>query len=291
MVSIGELYTNVKAILENAGIDTYRFDAQCIMEQAFGTRLPSILTNSTAAAPENVMNQVREMVEKRAQGYPLQYILGEWEFYGYTFRVGEGVLIPRPDTETLVEQVLDICRENQLKAPRIADLCSGSGCIAVTLKKELPDAEIYAVELSEKALPYLRENARLNEVHINIIGGDVLSGQTAAGLCGLDIIVSNPPYLTGKDMTMLQTEVSHEPQMALMGGGDGLDFYRTITPLWRNSLRDGGFIAYEFGLNQDEAVSSILKENGFDNIQLRQDTAGIIRTAAGRKITEEMHNG
>lgn len=288
MVSIGELFTNVKAILKNAGIDTYRFDAQCIMEQAFGTRMPGILTNSTAASPAEIMKQVRAMVEKRAEGYPLQYILGEWEFYGYPFKVGEGVLIPRPDTETLVEQVMEICRDNNLKSPKIADLCSGSGCIAITLKKELPDAQLFAVELSEKALPYLRENAELNSTDINIISGDVLDVNTARLLENLDIIVSNPPYLTENDMNSLQTEVSHEPEMALFGGEDGLDFYRKITALWKYSLKNSGFFVYELGAGQHEAVGQILNNNGFDNIRFSRDTSGIFRTAAGRKITEEL---
>lgn len=291
MVSIGELFTNIKAILKNAGIDTFRFEAQCIMEQAFSTRMPGILTNSAAAVPDGAMKKIRMMVEKRTQGYPLQYILGEWEFYGYPFRVGEGVLIPRSDTETLVEQVIEICRRKGLESPEIADLCSGSGCIAVTLKKEIPGAKVYAVELSEKALPYLRENAALNDVNIDIIEGDVLSRETARQLNGLDIIVSNPPYLTQEDMASLQTEVSHEPEMALAGGGDGLDFYRKITPLWRGSLRDGGVLAFEFGINQHDAVSRILSENGFENITLSRDTAGIIRTAAAEKTTEEKQYG
>ncbi len=283
-ITIGELFTNIKALLKNAGTESYRFDAQCIMEQAFGTRMPGILTNSASAVPEDILRSVRSMVEMRTKGYPLQYILGEWEFYGYPFKVGEGVLIPRPDTETLVEQIISICREKKLEAPRIADLCSGSGCIAVTLKKEIPKAQVFAVELSDKALPFLRENAELNGVHINIIKGDVLSSETVRQLSELDIIVSNPPYLTQEDMASLQTEVTHEPEMALAGGFDGLDFYRKITPLWRDSLRDGGVLAFEFGMGQHDAVASILSENGFENITLSHDTAGIIRTAAAQKI-------
>lgn len=279
MVTIGELFTNVKAILKNAEIDTYRFDAQCIMEEAFGTRMPGILTNSAAKAPSEIMEKVRMMTDKRAAGYPLQYILGQWEFYGYPFMVGEGVLIPRPDTETLVERIIEICRRNSIKSPKIADLCSGSGCIAITLKKELPDAEVWAVELSDKAMPYIGENAKLNNTDIHIIQGDVLDENIAHKLTDLDIIVSNPPYLTQDEMNELQTEVAHEPSLALFGGDDGLDFYRKITDLWKHSLKTGGFIAYEFGFGQHDDVKRILLENGFKNIILSQDTAGIIRTA------------
>lgn len=284
MVSIGELFTNVKAILKNAGIDTYRFDAQCIMEEAFGTRMPGILTNSSASAPVDTVNKVRRMTEKRSAGYPLQYIIGQWEFFGYPFVVDEGVLIPRPDTETLVERVIEICRRNSMKSPIIADLCSGSGCIAITLKRELPDADIYAVELSDSALPYLKENTKLNNTDIHIVQGDVLDENTVYKLPEPDIIVSNPPYLTQDEMDTLQTEVAHEPSLALFGGNDGLDFYRKITALWRNHLKKGGFIAYEFGMGQHGAVEGILRENGFDNIILSPDTAGIIRTAEAQKL-------
>lgn len=284
MVSIGELFTNVKAALRNAGIDTYRFDAQCIMEETFGTRMPGIITNSAAKAPEDITEKVRLMTDKRAAGYPLQYILGQWEFYGYPFIIGEGVLIPRPDTETLVERVIGICRREDMKSPKIADLCSGSGCIAITLKKELPEAEIYAVELSDKALPYIRENAKLNEADIRIIQGNVLDEATVSQLTDLDIIVSNPPYLTQEEMNELQTEVAHEPSLALFGGEDGLNFYRKITALWKNSLKTGGFIAYEYGFGQHDAVSEILHKNGFENITLSPDTAGIMRTAEAQKL-------
>lgn len=280
MVTIGELYTNVKAILKNADIDTYRFDAQCIMEQGFGTRLPGILTNFSAEAPSDKLEAVRKMTEKRAGGYPLQYILGQWEFYGYPFKVGEGVLIPRPDTETLVEKVLEFCKENNLSAPKIADLCSGSGCIAITLKKELPCAEVYAVELSDKAMPYLRENAELNNTEINIIKGDVLSDETAELLAELDVIVSNPPYLTREEMKELQTEVTYEPETALYGGEKGLIFYEKLPVIWKKSLKPCGLMAFEIGMGQQNDVAELLQNENYSNIEYKKDTADIIRVVS-----------
>ena len=211
MVSRSALFAEISSILRDSGIDTFRFDAQCIMEDSFGRQLPMILMNPDKEVPADTERQIREMTRLRTEGKPLQYILGQWEFYGYPFRVGEGVLIPRPDTETLIEQVLDICRENNLKSPEIVDLCSGSGCIAITLKKELPDARVTAVELSDNALEYTRLNRELNNADIRIIQGDVLSEETARSFENLDIIVSNPPYLTGEEMNDLQTEVAHEP--------------------------------------------------------------------------------
>lgn len=282
MVNRWELYSCLKNILGDSEADSPEFSARCIMEQAFGSSFSMIMLDRNKPVPEAEEQACLSMARKRAGGYPLQYILGEWEFFGYRFKVGEGVLIPRPDTETLVEQVIEICRSNKLESPKIADLCSGSGCIAVTLKKEIPQAQVYAVELSDKALPYIRMNSELNHADIHIVQADVLLEKTAEESGNLDIIVSNPPYLTGQDMKCLQTEVAFEPEMALFGGEDGLDFYRKITAVWRNSLNSGGYIAFEFGINQHEAVSEILQQYGFKNIQLSRDTSGIIRTVTAQ---------
>lgn len=282
MVNRWELYSCLKSILGDSEADSPEFSARCIMEQAFGSSFPMIMLDRNKPVPEAEEQACLSMARKRAGGYPLQYILGEWEFFGYRFKVGEGALIPRPDTETLVEQVIEICRSNKLESPKIADLCSGSGCIAVTLKKEIPQAQVYAVELSDKALPYIRVNSELNHADIHIVQADVLLEKTAEESGNLDIIVSNPPYLTGQDMKCLQTEVAFEPEMALFGGEDGLDFYRKITAVWRNSLNSGGYIAFEFGMDQHEAVRGILQQYGFKNIQLSRDTSGIIRTVTAQ---------
>lgn len=282
MVIPRELYAGIKAVMSRSDADSPDFAAKCIMEQVFGKSFPMILGDRDAALDPEKVRLCFDMAEKRAKSCPLQYILGEWEFFGYPFIVGEGVLIPRQDTETLVEQVIKICGDNNISMPKIADLCSGSGCIAVSLKKELPQAQVTAVELSHGAIPYIRKNAALNNADINIVQADVLQEKTAKELGKFDIIVSNPPYLTSEDMRSLQKEVSYEPEMALFGGNDGLDFYRNITALWKDSLVPKGFIAFEFGMDQHEAVSGILQRRGFKNIQLSRDTAGIIRTAAAQ---------
>ncbi|MBQ9894486.1 MAG: peptide chain release factor N(5)-glutamine methyltransferase [Ruminococcus sp.] len=284
MVNRSQLFSECRTALENSGIDTAHFDTLCIFQDMLADKNP--LFKPQEAVPDDAEKRIRELIKKRSEGYPLQYLLGEWEFYGYPIKVGEGVLIPRPDTETLVDQVLEICRKNGMTSPKIADLCSGSGCIAIALKKQLPSAEVYSVELSDKALGYLRENIKLNNADITVIEGDVLKKETQKQLSRLDIIVSNPPYLTGEEMRELQTEVSHEPGLALYGGNDGLGFYRAITELWRRSLKLGGYIAYEFGEDQHDAVKKILTANSFDNIQFCRDGGGIIRTAAAQKIAD-----
>jgi len=285
VVSRSVLFEECIKALENSGNPDARFDALCIFQDMLNETHPLFLPSEPVE--ESAENKIRKLTEKRCSGYPLQYLLGQWEFFGFPVNVGEGVLIPRPDTETLVEQIIDICKKNHLESPEIADLCSGSGCIAIALKKHIPGAKVYAVELSDEALVYLRQNVSVNNTDIEIIQGDVLDENFSRRFSGLDIIVSNPPYLTGEEMQSLQTEVSYEPEKALYGGTDGLDFYRRMTALWKNSLKTGGWLAYEFGMGQHDAVKEILENNSFTDIELRIDGGGIIRTAAGRKHQEE----
>lgn len=273
--------------MKGCGTEDAEYDTMCIFQDILGEKNP--LFRPLDAVSERDEQIIRIMTKRRCSGEPLQYILGQWEFYGYPFKVGKGVLIPRPDTETLIDQVLEICRNDGIEAPRIADLCSGSGCIAVTLKKQLPKAEVYAVELSDVAFDYLKQNAELNSADIHMIQADVLCKDTAASLADMDIIVSNPPYLTQEDMDTLQTEVTYEPSSALFGGMDGLDFYRSMTPLWRSALKKNGWLCYEFGMGQHDEIKDILADNGFKNIILRRDLGGVIRTAAAQ--VQEENNG
>lgn len=279
-----KLFSECVHTLERCGNDSAMFDAKCIFEDILGEH--DIFLRFDEPVPDDAADRIRELISRRAEGNPLQYLLGQWEFYGFPFKVGEGVLIPRPDTETLVDQIIEICRRRKLRSPVIADLCSGSGCIAVALKKMLPDSTVFAVELSKKAAQFLRENASLNDAQINIVMGDVLSPETAEKFSGLDIIVCNPPYLTDEDMTKLQKEVAFEPETALHGGSDGLDFYRVITAVWKNTLAAEGILAYEFGIGQHDDVEKILALNGFENITFARDAGGIIRTAAATRSEE-----
>lgn len=283
MVSRSELYKESVEILERNEISDSGFDAMCIFQDVLGERNPMFLPLEEVSAEHE--EKIRGMIKRRSEGEPLQYILGEWDFWSGTFKVGEGVLIPRPDTETLVEDVLKICRRKNLRSPKIADLCSGSGCIAITLKKEIPNAEVFAVELSESALDYLKRNAELNAADIKIISADVLDERTSEKFRELDVIVANPPYLTADEMNDLQPEVRREPYMALFGGDDGLDFYRKLASTWKASLKKGGSFCCEFGMGQHEDVKKILHENNFTNIEFSKDAGGIIRTAAAE--TEE----
>ena len=282
MVSRSSLFDECRKDLEKSGNPDARFDVLCIFQDMLGDAHP--LFRPSEPVDISTERRIRDLVGKRLSGYPLQYLLGQWEFFGCPVKVGEGVLIPRPDTETLVEQILDICGRYCLASPVIADLCSGSGCIAIALKKHIPGAKVFAAELSDDALVYLKQNAAINNTDIEIIQGDVLDEEFCRNFRDIDIIVSNPPYLTAEEMKSLQTEVSYEPETALYGGTDGLDFYRRMTAVWKNSLRQGGWLAYEFGMGQHDALKKLLENNSFTDIELRTDGGGIIRTAAGRKL-------
>ena len=275
-----ELYFHAKKIFECNNIESASFEAMCILEHVFGKKL-SVLLLEKPTASEEQKNTVNNLAYRRICGYPLQYLLGKWEFFGLPFYVGEGVLIPRQDTETLVETVLKIkLPEN----PKILDLCSGSGCIGVSLALNIKNADVTAVEISDKAAEYIKKNAELNNTDLNIVKDDVMSEKTAAIFSGIDAIVCNPPYLTAEDMKSLQKEVTFEPETALFGGKDGLDFYRSITKIWKDCLKSGGILAYEIVMGQEDAVMKILEENNFINIEMTEDLSGIIRVVRGEKI-------
>lgn len=281
MVKISELLKKSCEILENAGIDSAKFDSKCILEDVLHMDSFSITANGFKEVSVQDCHKVMSMTKKRSEGFPLQYILGEWEFYGLPFKVGEGVLIPRPDTETLVDVVLNYCKgKSNLK---IIDLCSGSGCIAVSLEKNTVGSEVYAVELSDIAFEYLKSNIALNNSSVKAVKANVLSEDTAKLFSNADVIVSNPPYLTGMDMKQLQKEVSFEPEMALYGCDDGLEFYRKIPEIWGKVLKKDGLVAFEIGMGQEDDVSSFLSRNNIYNISTANDLAGIKRVVYGLK--------
>lgn len=272
------VYKRTKETLDKAGIESSQFEAKELIRYFLNISEVEIYSDVQKKFEQRDIEQLEYALEKRAGGYPLQYIIGEWEFYGYRFKVGEGVLIPRADTETLIEAVKSL----ELKSPVITDLCSGSGCIAVTLEKEISGSEVYAIEYSDKAFSYLKKNIEINNSKVHAVLGDIFDEKVILEMPLSDIIVSNPPYLTEKDMNNLQKEVHFEPEMALRGGSDGLDFYKKIVSLWKKKLKNNGYIVFEIGINQEEAVSKIFKENGFSDIKYVKDLSGIIRVVLAK---------
>ncbi len=219
---------------------------------------------------------VDAVIEKRKEGIPLQYIIGRWWFFGLEFLVGKGVLIPRQDTEILVETALSLAEgRGEVK---IADLCSGSGCIAVSLAKNLPEAQVTAVEKYDDALGFLKRNIVLNEAkNVTAVQADVCDSPFGE----YDIIVSNPPYIPVADREILSKEVLTEPEEALFGGEDGLYFYRVITKNWKTALKNGGRLAFEVGIKEAALVAEILKQEGFTGIGFAKDLLGIERVVFG----------
>ena len=254
------------SLLEQADPGSAAFEVNQILHWAMGDKAAVLFPEEETDGGE--AQKAIDAAVRRAKGEPLQYIFGEWEFYGLPFKVGEGVLIPRPETEILVETVLkEIGSKKENSGCKVIDLCSGSGCIPIALWKR-SGAECCGVELSDKALEYFGMNIELNGAAgaVKAIKGDVLAPsaellERLPDKC--DVITANPPYLTAEEMEDLQIEVRHEPDIALFGGVDGLDFYRSIFGIWKERLKKDGLFAVETGDSQAGTVMDIMENEGF----------------------------
>lgn len=256
-------------------------DAELLALHVLGyTKLERIL-NANIQVESQHIKRYNEYIKKRCEGIPLQYIIGEQEFMGLLFYVDPNVLIPRQDTETLVEVLLERSKTTPFK--HIIEIGVGSGCISISLAKFLEDVEIVGIDISHKALEIATRNAKANGVdqHIQWIHGDLLTNHQGAEK--YDLIVSNPPYISTKEYNALQLDVkAHEPMLALEAGSDGLEFYRKITIQSKEHLAPGGMLAYEIGYNQGKAVADLLKENRFTQIEIIKDLAHKDRIVLGR---------
>ena len=217
-------------------------------------------------------------VKRRAAGEPLQYIFGKWEFMGLEFFTGRGVLIPRPETELLCELALEYIKGKNKEDISVLELCSGTGCIPVSVSV-LGGVKCFAAELYDDAYRYLEKNIELHSADVEAVKGDALDIGLFAGR-EFDVILSNPPYLTAREMRELPPEVRHEPKTALFGGEDGLYFYRKMIPLWCKRLKAGGLFAVEHGEAQGEAVREIMLSCGLSPVTLK-DLSGFDRVTRG----------
>ncbi len=268
--------------MEQADSETAAFEVNQILQWALGNKY-------LVLAPEDEIDKADsdkaiEAAMRRVRGEPLQYIFGEWEFYGLPFKVGRGVLIPRPETELLVEEALKLLGKND----KVLDLCSGSGCVPIAIAKK-KDCGCFGVEISDEAMEYFRLNIELNEVKgiVKALSGDALEPgeELLKELPGeFNVITANPPYLTAEEMETLQKEVRQEPDIALFGGKDGLDFYKVIFGVWKDRLSEDGRFLVEVGDRQAEAVAEIMENEGF-RCETASDYGGIKRVVAGRKIS------
>lgn len=245
-----------------------------------------IYTHGGEEVSSEIVDKFFSLVEKRREGYPVNYILKEKEFMGLKFYVEEGVLIPRPDTEILVEYILNAIEEKFGDAPlNIVDIGAGSGCISLSLAWYIKNAFVYSIDIDDKALQVTGKNIeRLGlSSRVKLLKGDLFEGIKSLQLEGkIDIIVSNPPYIPPKVIETLQPEVKdYEPRRALDGGEDGLDYYRRITPDSKVYLKNNGIVAFEIGFDQGEDVKNIFLREGFNKVDILKDLQGLDRVVVG----------
>lgn len=271
-----EAYRAAVQTLTAAGIEDAAYDAAQLLEMATGMALPAF--GGADLLSETDAQHFASLVQKRAAHYPLQYLAGAWGFYTITLKIGEGVLIPRADTETVVEQALQLLCTPK---PVVYDLCAGSGAIGCAIRHERPDADVTCVELSTAALTYLRENAKTYGV--TTIAADVCGFERTLAANSADLIVSNPPYVTAQEYKTLAPELYFEPEMALVAPQDGLAFYAYIAAHYRFALKPGGILCVEIGSGQKNAVQEILNRNGYTEIGAVCDLAGLDRCVFGTK--------
>ena len=273
MVTYGELYMETRHILlsmeepEAAGPM-----ARDLVSTLAGITQEEFLARKNEPVEEQLCLRVDDALTRLRAGEPLPYVLGEWTFYGLPLYVSPDVLIPRDDTcavaEMAIHKALFLDQD-----PRILDLCCGSGCIGLALASRLKDARVTLADLSKEALAVARKNIQRNHMGGRVSCVQVNAMEAPPAFLGkFDMIVSNPPYVTAAEMEELPRSVKdYEPHMALYGGRDGLDFYRAITERYKHILKPGGFLCYEFGMGQGDAVCAILEENGFQVLERTRD--------------------
>lgn len=280
-IRLKQARTDIANKLRQHNIASADFEADYIISHVCGIDMVHLVIDGRRILTSAEIDKIASIVKMRMTGKPLQYLIGEWEFYSMPFLVGEGVLIPRPDTEVLVDRAIQVLNANGGK-PIVADLCSGSGCIAIAIKKNVPHARVIAVENSPKAMEYLIKNKVRSNVDIQAVLADVCDRTTLGQMPALDMIVANPPYLDKHDIDNLQKEVTHEPHEALYAGEDGLKFYRQITSIWTPQIKSGGTIMFEIGKGQHDDVAQIMLENSISDIKFEKDINGIIRSVYGK---------
>ena len=268
MKTYNELYINARNTLKRSGIEAYALEARILVASAAGKTVQQLLRDLSLYTTQPVEDKVNGYVERRLSGEPVAYISGDWEFYGLPMKVTKDVLIPRPDTELLVDLAKQALTGWKMDA-RVLDLCCGSGCITCAIGHELPATKLVAVDLSASALEVCRANVNLNRLTTRVIcmQADATSSPPL-GIGSFDLIVSNPPYI--------------ESGWALDGGKDGLRFYKGIIKYWKTLLRPEGLLIFEVGEGQAETVADMLMAAGFAATSIHQDARGADRAVVGR---------
>ena len=296
MQTFHELLTQGTQLLMNAGIEEARLDAWLLLEYTADISRAWYYAHPEAEVNEEIVSEYLSLCQKRAEHIPLQHLTHQACFMGYDFYVDERVLVPRQDTEVLAEEALHQLRN--MRNPRILDMCTGSGCLLLSLLMEIPDAIGVGVDISEAALAVAERNRKNLELEKRavLVQSDTFSGdyfQKNSGNISLeyDMLISNPPYIPTEDIGKLMEEVRfHDPVLALDGREDGLYFYRRITEQAGKYLKPGGWLMYEIGCEQGADVSAIMQGEGFTEVAVKKDLAGLDRVVIGKKqMQEEQH--
>lgn len=280
-MNYGEALKSGAEYLRSREIADAEYDAWYLMEFAGHISRAEYLLRRMEKMPKEVYIRYEELLRERGKRIPLQHLTGEQEFMGLSFAVNERVLIPRQDTELLVEEALKRLRPGA----RVLDLCTGSGCIAISLKKIRPDLDVTASDLSGQALEIARENAKRLRADVDFVQSDLLEELSGA----FDMILSNPPYIPTKTIDTLMEEVRfHDPKMALDGGADGLFFYRRIIAESKSHLTRGGWLIFEIGHDQGETVSHMMMEGSYTGVRVIKDLSGLDRVVVGTWHEEDL---
>lgn len=261
--------------LTDAGVPDAALDAWYLLQMVCKIERSYYYVHGEEDITQDAQKEYEIAVQKRAEHIPLQYIIGEQEFMGLRFKVNSNVLIPRQDTETLVEQVLKIVKPGM----KVLDLCTGSGCVLISVLKNAPELTGMGSDISKTALLVAKENAKLHEVDAEWVRSDLFDNITET----FDVIMTNPPYIPPGEILSLMPEVrDFEPENALDGGADGLDFYRKITGQVKDYLNPGGYVYMEIGYDQGEAVSELMRNAGFTEVEVIKDLARNDRVVKGK---------
>ena len=285
-ITYNNLYLDIRQQLRKAGIEAATLEARELVCFGTGKSRQELTRDGGLYASPELESRVRDLVERHLAGEPVAYLIGEWEFYGLPLDISPDVLIPRPDTEVLAEQALDYVKG--LGECRVLDLCAGSGCIGLALASQAPKSRVVLGEYSDAALKICRQNIRRNSLTARVVPMQTDARQKPEKSLGeFQCIVSNPPYIPHNDIDGLDASVrDYEPHLALDGGEDGLDFYHSISELWKDCLVPGGRLYFEVGIGQADSVLRIMRSQGFGDIQVVKDTRDIPRVVFGTLCTE-----
>ena len=269
--------------INKLNIEDASMKVKMLLSDILGKEKEYLLIHDNEEVSQDVLDNFYAKLNRLKDEEPIQYILNKQEFMGFEFYVDENVLIPQPDTEILVEEVVDISKKinNNSNELRVLDMCTGSGAIAISLSKLIENASVSASDISDGALNVAKENAIKNSVNIEFYKSDLFNDISKN--VKFDIIVSNPPYIQTEVIKGLSKEVQSEPFIALDGGEDGLVFYREIIKNAKDYIIEDGYLALEIGYDQKESVTNLLRENGYKNIYSKTDLAGNDRVVVGQK--------